>query len=146
MILMYHHEVILSPNSFLFGDYFDGLKNYYTPLYHILFDESYSRFGGMNYPNGEQIVFADAQPLISAIIKFISTNIVDISSYTVGILNFLMFLNTKHKKGIYQIFNWTDFIGLYTAWTYFLMPKSTMKLNLFVISPGTFSNLFRQKI
>lgn len=93
MILMYHHEVILSPNSFLFGDYFDGLKNYYTPLYHILFDESYSRFGGMNYPNGEQIVFADAQPLISAIIKFISTNIVDISSYTVGILNFLMFLS-----------------------------------------------------
>ena len=93
MILMYHHEVILSPNSFLFGDYFDGLKNYYTPLYHILFDESYSRFDGMNYPYGEQIVFADAQPLISANIKFISTNIVDISSYTVGILNFLMFLS-----------------------------------------------------
>ena len=93
MILMYHHEVILSPNSFLFGDYFDGLKNYYTPLYHILFDESYSRFDGMNYPYGEQIVFADAQPLISAIIKFISANIIDISSYTVGILNFLMFLS-----------------------------------------------------
>ena len=93
MILMYHHEVILSPNSFLFGDYFDGLKNYYTPLYHILYDESYSRFGGMNYPYGEQIVFADAQPLISAIIKFISANIIDISSYTVGILNFLMFLS-----------------------------------------------------
>ena len=93
MILMYHHEVILSPNSFLFGDYFDGLKNYYTPLYHILYDESYSRFGGMNCPYGEQIVFADAQPLISAIIKFISANIIDISSYTVGILNFLMFLS-----------------------------------------------------
>ena len=93
MILMYHHEVILSPNSFLFGDYFDGLKNYYTPLYHILYDESYSRFGGMNYPYGEQIVFADAQPLISGIIKFISANIVDISGFTVGILNFLMFLS-----------------------------------------------------
>lgn len=47
----------------------------------------------MNYPFGEQIVFADAQPLISGTIKFISNNIVDISGYTIGIINFLMFFS-----------------------------------------------------
>lgn len=93
MILTYHHEVILSPNSFLFGDFYDGLKNYYTPLYHIIFDPDYSRFQGMNFPYGEQIVFADAQPLISGIIKFISNNLIDISGYTIGILNLSMFLS-----------------------------------------------------
>ena len=83
---MYH------PNSFLLGDMVDGLKNYYTPLYHVYFDDGLSRFQGMNYPYGEQIVFADAQPLLSNLIKLFSS-FWDIRPFTVGILNFFMFLS-----------------------------------------------------
>lgn len=93
VLLGYHHAVILHPNSYLFGDFVDGLKNYFTPLYHILYDSHYSWFEGMNYPQGEHIVFADAQPLLSNTLKFISHHAVDISGYTVGIMNFLMFFS-----------------------------------------------------
>ncbi len=80
------------PNSFLLGDMVDGLKNYYTPLYHVYFDDGLSRFQGMNFPYGEQIVFADAQPLLSNLIKLFSA-VFDVKPYTVGILNFFMFLS-----------------------------------------------------
>ncbi len=44
----------------------------------------------MNYPYGEHVFFTNNQPLISNTVKFISQNIVDISDYTLGILNFTM--------------------------------------------------------
>jgi hypothetical protein len=42
----------------------DGAKNYYTFLYHSLYEKGVW-FNGMNYPYGEHIVFPDLQPLIS---------------------------------------------------------------------------------
>ncbi|HHG83200.1 MAG TPA: hypothetical protein ENJ82_00495 [Bacteroidetes bacterium] len=71
----------------------DGIKNYFAPWYHVKHDHSYTWFEGMNYPYGENPVFADAQPLISNVLRFISRNIVDIADYTVGILNLLLVLS-----------------------------------------------------
>ncbi|MBL4754696.1 MAG: hypothetical protein JKY52_14020 [Flavobacteriales bacterium] len=89
----FHFRLISNPNSLLLGDTHDGFKNYYTLIYHIKHDSTYSRFEGMNYPYGEQVVFTDNQPLLSNSLKFISNNLVDISAYTVGILNTLMLLS-----------------------------------------------------
>lgn len=49
----------------LLGTGGDGAKNYYTFLYHSLY-ETGLWFNGMNYPYGEHIVFPDLQPLVSS--------------------------------------------------------------------------------
>ncbi|MBL7713706.1 MAG: hypothetical protein JNL13_14625 [Chitinophagaceae bacterium] len=49
----------------LLGTGGDGAKNYYTFLYHSLYEQALW-FNGMNYPYGEHIVFPDLQPLVSS--------------------------------------------------------------------------------
>jgi hypothetical protein len=49
----------------------DGSKNYYSVAYHIEHDESLIWFQGMNYPEGEHVLFTDNQPLISNTLKLI---------------------------------------------------------------------------
>jgi hypothetical protein len=90
-LIFHYQQAIFSANTTVMGDSMDGLKNYFTPWYHVAHDESYFWFDGMNYPHGEHPVFADAQPLVSNLIRFVSRNIVDISDYTLGILNLLLF-------------------------------------------------------
>ena len=60
-----------SPNSHFLKSSGDGFKNYFTPWYHITYDEGYTWFEGMNYPWGEHIVFTDAQPAIVNTLKFV---------------------------------------------------------------------------
>ncbi|MGN6568147.1 MAG: hypothetical protein ACTHJ0_09350, partial [Flavipsychrobacter sp.] len=36
----------------------DGAKNYFTYLYHIIYEKG-TWFGGMNYPFGENLVYTD---------------------------------------------------------------------------------------
>lgn len=67
------------------GNSEDGLKNYFTPWYHAKYDSTFTWFEGMNYPYGDHIVFADAQPLLSNSIK-----IVGLGDYTMGLLNLFM--------------------------------------------------------
>lgn len=47
----------------------DGAKNYYTVAYHIQHDSTLSWFEGMNYPEGEHVIYTDNQPLISNLLK-----------------------------------------------------------------------------
>lgn len=70
------------------GGDFDGLKNYYTPWYHARYDSSYTWFEGMNYPYGDHVVFADAQPLLSNTIKLLG-----LGEWTVGIMNYVLILS-----------------------------------------------------
>lgn len=49
----------------LLGTGGDGAKNYYTFLYHSLYEKGLW-FNGMNYPYGEHMVFPDLQPLLSS--------------------------------------------------------------------------------
>ncbi|HIA37563.1 MAG TPA: hypothetical protein EYM84_01105 [Flavobacteriales bacterium] len=93
LLIVFHGKLLQAPNTYYLGDFEDGFKNYYSVIYHIKYDSTYSHFEGMNYPYGEQIVFADAQPLLSNALKFISENIIDISPYTVGIMNIIMLLS-----------------------------------------------------
>ena len=47
----------------------DGAKNYYTVAYHIQHDSTLWWFEGMNYREGEHVIYTDNQPLISNLLK-----------------------------------------------------------------------------
>jgi hypothetical protein len=88
VLFFFYHTVILSPNDYIFSASGDGIKNYYTYLFHAKYDTSFWEFGGMNYPYGENIVYTDAHPLLSWILQNLG-----LADYGVGILNLLMLLS-----------------------------------------------------
>lgn len=83
-------NLLKDPNKVYFAGDGDGLQSYYGTLYHVLHDTAYARSYGMNHPYGEMVLFTGNQPVIANTVKFISENIIDISRYTIGILNVLM--------------------------------------------------------
>lgn len=93
LLFYYYGKPLRSINHVYFSSSGDGLQSYYTSLYHIKHDTSYSVFQGMNYPYGEHVIYTNCQPALSNAIKFISANIIDISGYTVGIINLMMLLS-----------------------------------------------------
>jgi hypothetical protein len=69
----------------------DGMKNYFTYLYHLKHDSTYWKFEGMNYPFGENIVFTDNQPLLVNTVKFISKLVTLDSEDFIAIHNLIIF-------------------------------------------------------
>ncbi len=51
--------------SHAWGDHYDGVKNQFTFLYHIVYGTSPTHFSGSNAPFGDHIVFTDNQPLFA---------------------------------------------------------------------------------
>lgn len=70
----------------------DGMKNYFTYLYHIKYDSTYWKFEGMNYPFGENIVFTDNQPLLANTVKFVSKYVFLDSGNLIAIHNMIIFI------------------------------------------------------
>ncbi|WP_026464079.1 hypothetical protein [Adhaeribacter aquaticus] len=89
IVCLLFRGVIFYPNDYLFAPYFDGIKNYYTFIYYILFDKGF-QFSGMNYPFGEHIIFTDNQPLFAYPIRLINTYLFDISDHLIGIFNYII--------------------------------------------------------
>src|SRR4030043_1700244 len=80
---------LFSPiNKICFAKEGDGLQSIINMTYHIRYDTSYLRCNSMNYPYGEHVFFTNNQPVISNTMKFITKNIVDVSGYTLGVINF----------------------------------------------------------
>lgn len=90
VLLFFFGKIVKHPNQVYFSKDGDGLQSYYTMIYHIKYDSTYSHFQGMNYPYGEHVLFTNCQPVISNTMKFISRNIVDVSDYAVGVINLFM--------------------------------------------------------
>lgn len=90
LMCVIYWDVVTHLNRTLFSVDGDGLLNYFSFLYHIKHDMAYGTFEGMHYPYGELIYLTDCHPLLATSIKFISTHLVDVSPYAVGILNGLM--------------------------------------------------------
>lgn len=88
-LFFFFGDLLKNPNRVYFGAVEDGIQAYYGATYHIKHDSVYWRMNGMNYPYGEQVFFTGCQPFVSNPIKLICT-IIDISDYTVGILNVIM--------------------------------------------------------
>ncbi|MEQ1878852.1 MAG: hypothetical protein ABL958_19590, partial [Bdellovibrionia bacterium] len=85
-------EIAYLNSSLLFWK-FDGLKNYYTYLYHLKYGSSYLHFTGMNYPFGEHVVFTDNQPFLSVLLRWFSLSVFDLRPWSLGILNGLMLVS-----------------------------------------------------
>jgi hypothetical protein len=56
--------IFMDPGHLLLSGGGDGLKNYYTYLYHLLYGSG-SHFQGMGYPFGEHISYTDNQPALA---------------------------------------------------------------------------------
>ncbi len=92
-ISLFHAPLIQNLNSTLLGDNTDGIKNYFTPLYHINYAQSASTFSGMNYPYGDQVVFSDNQPTISIPLYYLAKIFPQIKQHVVGIMNGFMLIS-----------------------------------------------------
>jgi len=85
-ISILYYKVLQNPNHFLVASG-DGMKNYYTFMYHVKHDSSFMTFEGMNYPFGENIIFTDNQPLISNTTKIFAKIFPEILCYLPAIHN-----------------------------------------------------------
>lgn len=90
-VALFYHKVFLNPGKFLFSDTGDGIKNYYTMLYHIKHDSTYLNFSGMHYPYGELFPYTDGQPALAWPIKYIDKN--TSPEFVVATTNFLMIIS-----------------------------------------------------
>ncbi len=83
----------MHPNSYMFANSGDGLKNYFTYSYHIKHDTSLVNFEGMNYPYGEHFLYTDCHPALATLFRSLSGIFPFFSNYSVGLLNFLMIVS-----------------------------------------------------
>lgn len=88
-LLFYWWSVVKDAHLYLFGVGNDGIKNYFTSLYYILYDK-HQVFTGMNYPYGEHIVYTDAQPALSLILSPLMNGNTEYAGNIVTIINLLM--------------------------------------------------------
>jgi hypothetical protein len=63
--------LLFHPNEFLLTGDGDGLKSYYSFVYHLNVDSSLLHFGGMNYPHGEHYLYTDGFPAIAWLIQLL---------------------------------------------------------------------------
>ena len=91
-LIFFFGKLLKNPNQVYFGSKLDGLQSYYTSWYHVKHDSTYWHFSGMNYPYGEQVFFTGCQPFVTNPLKLIC-HVIDISDYTIGILNFIMLIS-----------------------------------------------------
>jgi len=80
-------------NSTYFATSGDGLRTYFNIIHYLKHDTNYLITRAMNYPYGDNIMFVDMFPMISVLMKLINSYIVDISDYTIGIINCVMLLS-----------------------------------------------------
>lgn len=79
----------------------DGMKNYYTTLYHTIKDKSLFQFSALNYPYQEHCVYTDCQPLLTFVLRFFPFT----HNHIVGIMHFLMLFSFIITPNIlYKIF------------------------------------------
>ncbi len=90
---LYLGPVIQSLNTTLFSAGGDGLKSYYSYLYHVQHDPSSLEFLGMNYPWGESVFFTDNQPYLSVTMRWLCDLFPGLFDYSIGIWNALMLLS-----------------------------------------------------
>lgn len=88
ILAFFYGEVLFHPNDYIFSPGGDGIKNYYTYIFHAKYDSDFWNFGGMNYPYYEHMVYTDGHPLLSWLI-----GVFGLADYGIGILNFLMLIS-----------------------------------------------------
>lgn len=88
-VLRYYGDTVINPNSFVFSESKDAMKNYFTYASHLK-ENSVINSNIMNYPYGESFLYLDCQPLLTIVLKILSGPFPSILNYSIGITNFLM--------------------------------------------------------
>jgi hypothetical protein len=111
----YFRDTFANMNSMLCSSDGDGMKNYYTTIYHATKDRSLTEFSALNYPYREHCVYTDCQPLLTFILKFLPFT----HGYLVGIMHFLMlfsFIITPNVLySIFRLYKVSSFVSFLSA-------------------------------
>lgn len=78
------------PNAFILTPNGDGFKNYFTLAWNVAYDKG-THFSGMLYPYGDNLIYADVQPVLSGLIKMLSIIFPNVIDHTVGIMHLCIF-------------------------------------------------------
>jgi hypothetical protein len=92
-VFFYFSPIVKNLNTTIFSSDGDGLRSYYSYLYHIKEDSTALRFGGMNYPYGETIFFTDNQPFLSEVMRLVCKVFPSLFDYSIAIWNGALFLS-----------------------------------------------------
>ncbi len=65
----FYGHVLSAPGKVLLAGGGDGLKNYYTLLWHVDRDATAMHYGGSNHPYGESIFYTDGHPALSWLLR-----------------------------------------------------------------------------
>lgn len=104
--ILIFRDIVWNPGKYIFNDHDDGIKNYYTVYYHAVYDHSAFWFGGMNYPEGDHILFTDNQPIIGETLRVFVQDFGMSPEYIPGILNFLMIFSLVFCTGMIWLCFW----------------------------------------
>lgn len=85
-------ELFFNLNNTLISATGDGIKNYYTVLYHIKYGSGFW-FKGFAYPYGELLNFTDGQPALAYPLSLLTKAGVPVANYSLAILNGSMLLS-----------------------------------------------------
>lgn len=88
LLFEFYGHVLMAPDSVLLVGGGDGVKNYFSLIWHAKHDASFLHFTGSGYPYGEQVFFTDGHPLLSWLLQLLPFP----APHSVGILNSLLFL------------------------------------------------------
>lgn len=89
LVIYFYGPVFFHPNTYLFNNTGDAIKNYFTYEWHVQNDSSFINYTGSNYPYGENHLFTDGTPLLSNLIKVIPF----LKPYSIGIFNYSMLVS-----------------------------------------------------
>lgn len=127
-LLLFYGEVFLNPNEYIFSPSGDGIKNYFTYIYHIKNDTSVHFFNGMAYPFGDLHIFSDGHTLLSSFLQFIPNS----EKWAIGFLNLLLLSSFPITSCIvYKLlssFNVRTFVAVVFSITIMLMAPQYTRL------------------
>ena len=83
--------IIKDPGNYIFSSSTDGVKNYFTVLYQVLHGEG-NHFSGSLFPQGDLLVFADGQPVLTWFLKLFFDSDTPIETL-LGAMNLIMIFN-----------------------------------------------------
>jgi hypothetical protein len=82
-------ELFLNMNTTLINMTGDGIKNYYTMIYHVKHGSGLY-FKGFAYPYGDLVTFTDNQPFLAVTLSWFNSLGLPTGKYVIGIFNFFM--------------------------------------------------------
>jgi hypothetical protein len=91
-IILFYNKLLFNLNTVYFIDSGDGIQSYYGVMYHAKYGQSLFHFDGMNYPYGENFFFS-VNPANLGLLLNLFNRVIDISDYTLGIINGFMFFS-----------------------------------------------------